>query len=176
MRPTDDWIMQDWLDGYAGTDDPNERYALLRQEMTRLREAGQSADLFDREAVAETVGRLNDEVEADLVVFVANDFGLPMAYRPEAAGVELQDAVRRAILERKYDDTNDDLAALREELLDAHPGVHKAIVAALDGCALRYHLPEGSSENTNFLTVREMVGLVDYTTNSAQRDGLTRTY
>lgn len=169
--------MTDWLDAYVDTDDLNERYRLLRRELTRLRDEGQDEEeLFDRDVVADTVRRLNDEVEGDLLVFVANDFGLPMAYRPEAAGVELQDAVRRAILERKYDDANDDLDALRRDLLDAHPGLHKAIVAELDGCSLRYHLPEGSSGATNFLTVREMVGLVDYTTNSAQREGLSRTY
>lgn len=168
--------MTDWLDAYADTDDPNDRYRLLRRELTRLRDEGQDEEeLFDRDAVADTVRRLNGEVAGDLVVFVANDFGLPMAYRPEDAGVELQDAVRRAILEHKYD-SQADLAGLREALLEAHPRVHKAIVAVLEGSSLRYHLPEGSSQSTNFVTVREMVGLIDYTTNSAQREGLSRTY
>ena len=49
------------------------------------------------------------------------------------------------------------------------------LVAELDD-GVRYHLPEGTSEATNFLTVRETVGLVDYTTNGAQADGLSVTY
>lgn len=41
---------------------------------------------------------------------------------------------------------------------------------------VRYHLPEGSNDTTNFITVRETVGLIDYTTNSFQSDGLSVTY
>lgn len=165
--------MSDWMEEYAVVDDHDEKYKLLREEMTRLRGEG---SVFDREAVAETVRGLGETVEGVLVVFAANDFGLPMAYRPEGTGVEIQDAVRRAILENKYDDSNEDLDELRRELLDAHPAIHKAIIAEIDGGRVRYHLPEGSSSSTNFLTVREMVGLVDYTTNSAQNDGLSMTY
>lgn len=54
--------------------------------------------------------------------------------------------------------------------------MHKAIVSEHTGETLRYHLPEGSNESTNFVTVREMVGLIDYTTNSFQSDGLCETY
>jgi hypothetical protein len=41
---------------------------------------------------------------------------------------------------------------------------------------VRDHLPEGSNETTDFVTVREMASLVDYTTNSFQSDGLSVTY
>ena len=167
--------MSDPPDEYEEADDRNEKYRLLRDELARLRGEAEAHDFFDEDAVAETVRRLDDRVDGDLLVFVANDFGRPMAYRPEAAGVEMLDAVRRAILENKYDDSNPDLNEIRRELLAEHPGVHKAVVAACDGCSLRYHLPEGSNETTNFLTVREMVGLVDYTTNGPQ-EGLRRTY
>ena len=159
---------------YADADDPNERYRILRREMARLRGEGRDA-LFDADAVADTVRELDGRTDGVLVVFAANDFGLPMAYRPAGTGLELQDAVRRAILEEKYDE-DEDLDDLRRELLAEHPGVHKAIVATFEEGRVRYHLPEGSDETTTFLTVREMVGLVDYTTNSAQRDGLSTTY
>lgn len=168
--------MTDPLDDYHETDDRNERYRLLRREIKRLRGEAESGDFFDREAVAGTVATLADEVEGSLLTFVANDFGLPVAYRPAGTDAERQDRVRRAILAGKYDGSNEDLDALRRRLLDAHPGVHKSIVAVIEGEDVRYHLPEGSNPETNFVTVREMVGLVDYVTNSAQDEGLSETY
>lgn len=168
--------MNDWTDEYDAIDDRNERYRLLREEMTRVRANREDADFFDPDDVVDTVGELATDVDGDLVVFVANDFGLPIAVRPEGTGFEEQDAVRTGILEDKYDDSNPDLDAIRREILDRHPGIHKAIVATIDDESVRYHLPEGSNPTTNFLTVREMVGLVDYTTNSDQRDGLSGTY
>ena len=168
--------MSDWMASYAETDDLNRKYQLLRAEATRLRGRREEVEFFDDEAVNADVRRLNETVDGDLVVFVANDFGLPRAYRPTGTPIGVQDEIRQAILRGKYDDTNDDLDDVRRELLDAHPGVHKAIVATYADDEIRYHLPEGASETTNFLTVREMVGLVDYTTNSAQSAGLSGTY
>ena len=119
-------------------------------------------------------------------MLVANDFGQPMSFRPEGVDRDWVDELRRGILAGKYDGDRGDLAAIREELLDAHPRIHEAIVAELPGAdrteagenagGVRYHLPEGTSEATNVLTVREMVGPVDYTTNSAQADGPSVTY
>lgn len=161
---------------YVSTDNLNEKYKILREELTRLRGSGGASEFFDREAVADTIRQLSDEVDGDLLVFVANDFGMPAAYRPEGAGLEVQDAVRRSILENKYNDSNTDLNKLRRSLLGRHPGVHKAIIAEIEGSSIRYHLPEGSNETTNFITVRETVGLVDYTTNSQQKESLCETY
>lgn len=166
----------DWLDEYTEADDLSRKYRLLREEMGRLRDRAESGDFFDREEVASDLHRLNETRRGDLLVFVANDFGLPVAYRPSGVERDVQDDVRQAILQNKYDDANEDLNQIRRELLTEHPHVHKVIVSEyLDG-SVRYHLPEGSNETTNFLTVREMVGLIDYTTNSSQRDGLSRTY
>jgi hypothetical protein len=165
--------MIDWMEKYGDADTPHERYKILRQEMTRLRE---THSVFDREAVAETVSKLNEQQEGELIVFAANDFGLPMAYRPEETGVEIQDAVRRSILENKYDESPEELNTARRELLEEHPRIHKAILAECSRGSIRYHLPEGSNTTTNFITVREMVGLVDYTTNSFQSDKLSMTY
>ncbi|MFB6207475.1 MAG: hypothetical protein ABEJ05_13220 [Haloglomus sp.] len=167
--------MSDWMEKYAATDDLNEKYTILREELTRLRGQGRS-EFFDREAVTETVRDINGEVDGVLIVFVANDFGMPVAYRPEDTGFEVQDAVRRAILENKYDDSHPDLDELRQTLLERHPAVHRAIVAEIERGSVRYHLPEGSNESTNFITVREMVGLVDYTTNSQQNEVLSEMY
>jgi hypothetical protein len=166
----------DWFDAYRDSDDPNERYRLLRRELSRLRgEADFETDLFDPDEVGQTLADLNAELDGDLLAFVANDFGLPVALRPEGVGMEAQRDVRRAILTGKYD-RHEDLNTIRETILDTHPKVHKAIVVEHGPKQVRYHLPEGSTESTAFLTVREMVGLVDYTSNSVQRQGLSDTY
>lgn len=168
--------MTDWLAAYEESEDTNEQYGLLRAELTRLRGRREESAFFDPDAVRADVARLSEDVGGDLLVFLANDFGVPRAYRPEGVPREAHDEIRRTLLSEKYDDANDDLNAIRRELLNAHPGVHKALVAVRDGDSVRYHLPEGASEPTNFLAVREMVGLVDYATNSGQADGLSVTY
>lgn len=179
----------DWIPEYEQTDGRNERYGLLRAEMTRLRndlvarytEDGEFdptavGEYFDPDAVAADVRETNQGIDGDLVVFMANDFGFPLALRPASTERSLQDEVRRGILENKYDDEADDLRSIKDDLLESHPGIHKAIVAEHAGDTVRYFLPAGQNETTNFLTVREMDGLVDYTTNSAQADDLSKTY
>ena len=168
--------MTDWTDEYAATDDLNKKYSLLRAEISRLRGRRDDIEFFNSDAIRCDLRRLNETVEGDLIVFVANDFGRPRAYRPQGVDKRVQNDVREALLQDKYDDTNAELNALRRELLAAHPTMHKAIVSEHTGETLRYHLPEGSNESTNFVTVREMVGLIDYTTNSFQSDGLCETY
>lgn len=168
--------MTTWTEEYTETDDPNQKYKLLRAEITRLRGRRDSIEFFDEEAVGRDVREWNGTVNGELIVFVANDFGLPKAYRPRGVEKDVQDDVRRAILRDKYDETNEDLNEIRRALLDAHPGIHNVIVAEYSDEEIRYHLPEGSNRTTNFVTVREMVGLVDYTTNSFQSDGLSDTY
>jgi hypothetical protein len=168
--------MTGWTDEYLGTEDPNRRYELLRAEAARLRGRRDEIEYYDPGAVRDDVAESSDRVSGDLIAFVANDFGKPMAFRPEDLELAAQNDVRRAILQRKYDGTNDDLNGIRRDLLAEHPNVHKALLAAHSEEGVRYHLPEGSTGGTNFLTVREMVGLIDYTTNSFQSDGLSVTY
>ena len=168
--------MSSFGDEYDSLTDPNEKYRALRAEITRLRRDAHRDDRFDPEEVTETVRRLSDSLDGHLIVFAANDFALPFSFRPEEIEMERLNEIRTAILANKYDASNPDLDDIRRELLDVHQRIHKAIVAEYRDGDVRYHLPEGSNENTNFLTVREMVGLVDYTTNSFQRDGLSGTY
>jgi hypothetical protein len=149
---------------------------LLREEITKLRGQREDIEFFDPDAVRDDVRRWNRTVSGDLIVFVANDFGLPKAYRPRNLDKGVQDEIRQAVLQNKYDDTNEDLNEIRRELLDEHPGIHKVIVAEYENGEPRYHLPEGSNETTNFITVREMTGLIDYTTNSFQSNDQSTTY
>lgn len=168
--------MTDWMEEYTEVEDLNEKYGLLRAEMTRLRGQRDDVEFFDRDAVGRDVRRLNETVTGELVVFAANDFGLPMAYRPPGVEKDVQNEIRQAILQNKYDDSHEDLNEIRRALLSEQPAIHKVLVAAHTDGTIRYHLPEGSNETTNFITVREMVGLIDYTTNSFQSDGLSQTY
>lgn len=167
--------MTEFLDAYTESGDLNEQYGLLRDEIARLRGRRDEIEFFDEGAVRADVRDLSERVDGDLLVFLANDFGRPRAYRPAGRKRDVQNEVREAILADKYD-SNAALDALRRRILAAHPGVHKVLVAADADDGVTYHLPEGSNEATNFVTVREVVGLVDYTTNSFQADGLSVTY
>lgn len=168
--------MSEFLDAYTETDDLNEQYGLLKDEIARLRGRRDDIEFFDEDAVEADVEALNERVDGDLLVFLANDYGRPRAYRPKGVSRAAQNVLRAAILANKYDGSNDDLNDIRRTILDDHHAVHKVLVAEYSEDGLRYHLPEGSNESTNFVTVREMVGLVDYTTNSFQADGLSVTY
>jgi hypothetical protein len=168
--------MTEFLDAYAETDDLNEQYGLLKDEISDLRGRRDAIEFFDEDAVEADVRGLNETVDGDLLVFLANDYGRPRAYRPEGVSRAVQNVARAAILANKYDGSNDDLDDIRRTILNDHPAVHKALVAEYTEESVRYHLPEGSNESTNFVTVREMVGLVDYTTNSFQAEGLSVRY
>lgn len=164
------------MNDYADTDDLNEKYGHLRAQMADLRGRRDDIEYFDEHAVEDDIRQYSDTVDGTLIVFVANDFGRPRAYRPSDVDRDAQNDIRKALLRNKYDDTNDDLDQIRTQLLDDHPGIHKIIVAEYSDDQIKYHLPESSNHTTNFITVREMVGLIDYTTNSFQNDGLTITY
>lgn len=165
-------MTNDWIDEYREASDANQKYKLLRGEMTRLRRKGTA---FEPDAVAETIRNLADSVEGHLIVFPANDFGLPCAFRPEGVDREVQDEIRQEILDRKYK-SNVQLNDIREDLLRKHSAIHKVLVCEYRREEIKYHLPGGRHDNTNFLTVREAVGLVDYTTNSNQAEAMSRTY
>lgn len=165
----------DWIDEYRKTEDVNRKYRLLREEVTRLRQEAEDKRFTDNDAVLELLQEQNEKFAGELLVFAANDFGYPVALRPTGTDIELQEAVREEILQEKYKDSPE-LDTVRQQLLDADERIHKALVVHHDGGSIDYHLPGGRNENTNFLTVREAVGLVDYVTNSAQRDGLSKRY
>lgn len=175
-----------WIENYQNAETLNEKYGLLRDEMTKIRRrAVRSVKKqrfapgevwYDPNEVAQTIAELDDEVEGRLVVFAANDFGLPRAFRPTDLERDVQEEIRQELLNEKYSDKHQDLDAIRQELLAEHPAIHKAIVAEWSEDGIRYHLPEGSSPDTNFLTVRETVGLIDWTTNSYQAEDVSKTF
>lgn len=175
-------MADDWLAAYADADDPNRRYRLLREEAARLRrdadreydDPGNDVVFTHADAFWAALRDHDDRADGHLVVFAANDFGYPVALRPEGVPRDRQDEVRQGILAGKYR-ADDDLDDARRALLDADRRVHKVLATRL-GDDVTYHLPGGHRDDTNFLTVREAVGLVDYLTNSAQAADLSRTY
>lgn len=168
--------MTDWIEEYTRTDDLNEKYQHLRTQQAALRARRDDIEFYDADAVRADVHDLNETIDGDLVAFVANDFGRPRAYRPRHLESHAQNEIRHALLQNKYATADEDLQQIRTTLLNDHPAIHKLIAAEHTDDQIHYHLPEGTTRHTNFLTVREMVGLIDYTTNSAQADDLTTTY
>lgn len=164
----------DFATAYAAADDLNAKYRLLRREATRLRQRAERPDdvkFTDNADVLDAIRACNDRLEGTLIVFAANDFGWPVALRPEGTPERLQEDVRRELLREKYK-SNSELDRIRETVLEADLRVHKALVACHDGDRVDYHLPGGWKPNTEFLTVREALGLIDYITNGHQREAI----
>lgn len=164
----------EWIARYTATDDVNARYRLLREEATRLRQRAVRPDdmkFTDDPAFLNLVRDLNEELEGTLLVFAANDFGWPVALRPAGTPKRLQEEIRRELLKQKYR-SSPKLDEIRMQLLEADERIHQVLVATHDGDRIDYHLPGGWKTNTNFLTVREAIGLVDYITNGHQREAI----
>lgn len=151
----------------------NEEYRTLTDDLTDLRRQAHERGLgdvvrFADESFRTTVSEVAAELSDPVVVFPVNEFGLPVALRPESVPLTAQNRIRYAVLTRKYE-TDAELNEIREEILDRHPRVHKVLVATA-GESIRYHLPEATEQTTNFTSVRDAVGLVDWTTNGAERN------
>lgn len=69
----------------------------------------------------------------------------------------------------EYDTDRYDLNPIREALREADRRIHQVLVAEWWSDAVEYFLPEGKSEKSDFLTVREPLGLVDWTANRPEQ-------
>lgn len=170
--------MTDSLTRYGDLEDADERYHLLRSEAKQLRREAENADFRGNEAIYRILRDRNAEMDGVLLAFLANDFGWPVAFRPEGTEPAIQDRVRKTILEGKYRPKarHEELEAIQEELLEADKRIHKGLVAVVDSENVDYFLPEGKQDASSFLTVREPLGLIDWTTNSSAASGFQRTY
>ncbi|MCU4743288.1 hypothetical protein [Natronoglomus mannanivorans] len=170
----DSAINDEWLDAYTTEEDVNAKYHLLRREAKRLRQhAERPADMkfTDDPAFLDLVRACNERVDGTLLVFAANDFGWPVALRPTGTSKQLQADVRTELLAEKYK-SSPELDEIRRTLLDADVRVHQALVVRHSGDEIDYHLPGGWKVDTNFLTVREALGLIDYITHGHQREAI----
>lgn len=170
--------MPGFVEMYGQEDDPNERYHLLREEVKVLRREAGNADFRGNDEIYHALREWNQMLDGTLLAFLANDFGFPVAFRPEGTDAEIQDQVRQAILEGKYQPGpgHDELEVIQEELLGLDRRIHKCLVALVDEHAVDYFLPEGKNPSSTFLTVREPLGLIDWTTNAASAPAFQRTY
>lgn len=167
-------VDEEWMTDYAAADDVNDKYRILRQEAKRLRQRAERPEdmkFTDDPAFLDLIRACNERVDGTLVVFAANDFGWPVALRPDGTPKQLQADVRTELLARKYE-SSPELDEIRRTILEADGRVHQALVARHDGEEIDYHLPGGWKEDTNFLTVREALGLIDYITNGHQREAI----
>lgn len=174
MEQDDSTPETDFPTAYAEADDVNAKYRILRREATRLRRRAVRPDdvkFTDDPAVVDVIRACNDRIDGALLVFAANDFGWPVAFRPEGTPERLQEDVRRELLREKYE-SDPELDRIRKDVLEVDPRVHQVLVARHDGDRIDYHLPGGWRTNTEFLTVREALGLVDYITNGHQREAM----
>lgn len=170
----DDAPPDEWTSAYDDADGVNEKYHLLRREAKRLRrraERPEDTKFTDDPASFDLLEELDEGLSGSLLVFAANDFGWPVALRPEGTPKRLQEEIRRELLREKYR-ADPQLNEIRRAILDADDRIHKALVVHHAGDDVRYHLPGGRAAETNFLTVREAVGLVDYITNGRQREAI----
>lgn len=153
--------------------DINDEYRELLQRATDLRRRAQEQGLrdvamFAKGSFVRDLCRYDDDFDDHLVVFAANDFGIPVALRPSAVSIDAQNEVRERIHDQKYR-RNAELNRIREALLDEYPRVHKVLPVTY-GSSIDYHLPEATSPHTNFTSIRDALGLVDWTTNGSYRN------
>lgn len=162
----------------------NERYLDTLGEQADLRERGfetlRDADAFpplDVEAIGDVLATEGAEFDGDLVVVAASDFGHPAAFVPE--GPEPAVALNRLLAELHREagkwSEDESLQGVRTAVRDAEPNVHKVLPALLAE-DVRYDLPSGTDSRANFVTIRQVVGLVDWVANSYQAGRLTVRY
>lgn len=160
-------MTDDFVENYRSEEGTNEKYRLLLEEMRCLREKAIEEDEndFNNEEFRDFLRELSDEVEGNLIVFAANDFGRPYAFYPEGKKRALMDEVHDQLLSGKYR-RDEELNELRKKILDFHDYIHKVLVVDHRGDEIHYHAPAGQESDTNFITARQYVGLLDWLLNN----------
>lgn len=155
------------------------RYLELVAEQIGLRDNNTST--MDTAAIRAALRERNGEFDGHLVFFAASDFGRPVVFLPE--GLSDPDGMLNAVLdrihERKWRAENERLRSVRHEIFDRVRGIHKGLPALCydDGTA-DYDIVYGWQGVYNFLTIRQVAGLVDWMANAGDRwdDGLRIEY
>lgn len=136
---------------------------------------------MDEDGIREVLAEEESGFDGDLICFVANDFGKPRVFLPEHVsdqGDALQ-AVVDAIHERKWGARNSALRDVRDRMFEDVEGVHQCLGTVLrdDGSA-DYDIDYPATGAYNFLTIRQVIGLVDWMANADEEwlDGNRLTY
>lgn len=163
----------------ANHNDANEEYLQSIDHQLDLRDNNEPN--MDEDAIRSVLDENQSRFDGHLMVFAANDFGQPRVFLPE--GVSDQDealqAVVDAVHEEKWRARNSALRDVRNQMFDDVQGIHQCLGAVLrdDGSA-DYDIDSPSNATYNFVTIRQVVGFVDWMANAGERwsDGLRLTY
>jgi hypothetical protein len=163
----------------ANYNDANEEYLQLIDRQLELRDDNDPN--MDEEAIRSVLDENEDGFDGALMAFAANDFGQPRVFLPES--VSDQDAALQAVVdavhEEKWRARNSALRDVRNRMFDEVTGIHQGLGAVYrdDGSA-DYDIDFPSNAAYNFVTIRQVIGLVDWMANAGERwdDGLRLTY
>ena len=151
-------------------EEPDARYRALLAEQIRLRDENDPA--IDRSEVRTVLRSHNESIYGNLVFFAASDFGRPLVFFPRSMNdpESACQSVLDRIHEEKWLPTNRSLRAVREDVVEGGLGVHQGLAAiCYDDRTAEYDIVSGSNGVYNFVTIRQVVGLVDWVTNADDR-------
>lgn len=147
--------------------EPNDRYRELLSEQIAFR--SENSPDIDLDGVKAVLRERQGDFDAELVVLAANDFGKPVAFLPEEAGEysTILNAVLDEIHEQKWGAEQEELRSVRKQLFEGVKGLHKVLPALYhsDGSA-EYDIAPGRDQAHNFVTIRQVAGLVDWIANA----------
>jgi hypothetical protein len=149
---------------------PDEQYLELVSKQISMRAAyGPTMDIG---AISDLLRKRQEEFEGHLVFFAASDFGHPVVFLP--AGLENHTEMLNAVLDRiheqKWQAENEQLRSVRHHVFDEVDGIHQGLAAlCYDDGSAEYDIVYGWHGVYNFLTIRQVVGLVDWVTNADER-------
>ena len=163
----------------ANHNDANEEYLQSIEHQFDLRDNNEPN--MDEDGIREVLADEESGFDGDLLFFGANDFGQPRVFLPEH--ISDQDAALQAVVdavhEEKWRARNSALRDVRDRMFDDVTGIHQGLGAVLrdDGTA-DYDIEFPWNRAYNFLTIRQVIGLVDWMANAGDRwdDGLRLTY
>ena len=156
--------------------DSHEAYRETLREQIKLRDDNSPA--IDKDAIKEILQSKQDTVNGELLFLAASDFGQPYAFVPEriddgrvALNVLLDQVHRDRRYDGKWGAENTNLRSIKEKIVSSTEGIHKALPAILyENGDVEYDITEGDEEEYNFVTIRQVAGLVDWCANSYQAD------
>jgi hypothetical protein len=153
-----------------GQKTPDEQYLELVSKQISMRAAYDPT--MDVGAISDLLRKRQEEFEGHLVFFAASDFGRPVVFLP--AGLENHTEMLNAVLDRiheqKWQAENERLRSVRHHVFDEVDGIHQGLAAiCYDDGSAEYDIVYGWHGVYNFLTIRQVVGLVDWVTNADER-------
>ncbi|KYH27268.1 hypothetical protein HAPAU_07210 [Halalkalicoccus paucihalophilus] len=159
--------------------DPDELYLGLLAKQLELRAT--TGPNLDEEGIRTVLEEYEPDFEGHLIFFAASDFGKPRVFLPD--GLPDRQLALETILDRVHQGKwNPDHAGLREvrnRVFEEVRGIHQGLPAVYhDEGEATYDLTGPWDGVYNFVTIRQVVGLVDWVTNADEEwtDGRRLTY